>query len=129
MATVALAGLSLEEPLRRKPFAAVLFSGAPTIAGAAIVCVVTILAIFAPWIAPHDPNLQNLATAFKPPSWLAGGSAAYLLGTDDLGRDIFSRIVWGARIAYLARHAAQFGPITGPVTTEASSPSPACNKS
>ena len=99
MATVALAGLSLEEPLRRKPFAAVLFSGAPTIAGAAIVCVVTILAIFAPWIAPHDPNLQNLATAFKPPSWLAGGSAAYLLGTDDLGRDIFSRIVWGARIA------------------------------
>jgi peptide/nickel transport system permease protein len=99
MATIALAGLSLEEPLRRKPFAAVLFSGAPTIVGAAIVCVVTILAIFAPWIAPHDPNLQNLATAFKPPSWLAGGSAAYLLGTDDLGRDIFSRIVWGARIA------------------------------
>jgi peptide/nickel transport system permease protein len=99
MATAALAGLSLEEPLRRKPFAAVLFSGVPTIAGAAIVCIVAVLAILAPWIAPHDPNLQNLAIALKPPSWLTGGSAAYLLGTDDLGRDIFSRIVWGARIA------------------------------
>ena len=99
MATVALAGLSLEEPLRRKPFAAVLFSGAPTIVGAAIVCAVAVLALLAPWIAPHDPSMQNLALAFKPPSWLAGGSATYLLGTDDLGRDIFSRIVWGARIA------------------------------
>jgi len=99
MAIATLPAIPLEDAIRRKPFAAVLFSGAPTIAGAAIVFVVAILAIFAPWIAPHDPNLQNLAAAFKPPAWLAGGSSTYLLGTDDLGRDIFSRIVWGARIA------------------------------
>ncbi len=99
MASATLAAIPAEEALRRKPFAAVLFSGLPTIGGAAIVCIVAVLATFAPWIAPHDPNLQNLAGAFRPPAWLAGGSAANLLGTDDLGRDIYSRIVWGARVA------------------------------
>ncbi len=99
MATAVLPGIQSDEWVRRKPFVAVLFSGAPTIVGAAIVFVAAVLGLLAPWLAPHDPNLQNLSLAFKPPAWLSGGSPANLLGTDDLGRDIFSRIIWGARIA------------------------------
>jgi peptide/nickel transport system permease protein len=91
--------IGLGERARRRSFASILFAGPATIAGAVIIAVTTIFAVLAPWIAPHDPNLQNLSAAFKPPSWLAGGSGVYLLGTDDLGRDIFSRIVWGARVA------------------------------
>ena len=52
---------------------------------------VIVCAVFAPWIAPHDPNAQNLAQ----PS--AGISANHWLGTDDLGRDVLSRLIWGAR--------------------------------
>ena len=52
---------------------------------------VIVCAIFAPWIAPHDPNAQNLEQAS------AGISASHWLGTDDLGRDVLSRLIWGAR--------------------------------
>jgi peptide/nickel transport system permease protein len=98
--TVAIAAVPFSDELApRRSFVSLLFAGPATIAGAIVIAIVAVFAIFAPWIAPHDPNLQNLGAAFKPPSWLQGGSAAYLLGTDDLGRDIFSRIVWGARVA------------------------------
>lgn len=83
----------------RRSFARTLFAGPATIVGAGIVALIAICAIFAPWLAPHDPNLQQLAIAAKPPSWLAGGDRAYVLGTDNLGRDILSRMLWGARIA------------------------------
>jgi peptide/nickel transport system permease protein len=89
----------LDEHVRRRPFVLVLFSNAATVVGGAIVVAVTLSALLAPWIAPHDPNLQNLGIAFKPPSWVAGGDQAYFLGTDNLGRDIWSRIIWGARVA------------------------------
>ena len=69
-----------------------------TLAGGFIIAVVLICAGFAPWLAPHDPTLQNLSLAAKPPAWL-GGSPAYLLGTDHLGRDVLSRVIWGARVA------------------------------
>jgi peptide/nickel transport system permease protein len=59
---------------------------------------VVIAAIGGENIAPHDPNGLDLGSAFKPPSWLEGGSIDYLLGTDNLGRDIFSRIIAGARV-------------------------------
>jgi len=100
-ATVLKNEIDLDRHVRRKPFVFVLFSGGATVVGGAIVLVVTVCALLAPWIAPHDPNLQNLALAFKPPSWIAGGDHAYLLGTDNLGRDIFSRIIWGSRVAGL----------------------------
>jgi peptide/nickel transport system permease protein len=90
---------SLDEPVRRRSFVSLLFAGPATVAGAIVIAVVAVFALCAPWIAPHDPNFQNLPAAFKPPSWLQGVTATYLLGTDDLGRDIFSRIVWGARVA------------------------------
>ncbi|HEY8332159.1 MAG TPA: ABC transporter permease [Tardiphaga sp.] len=59
---------------------------------------VVVAAIGGESIAPHDPNGLDLGAAFKPPSWLEGGSLDYLLGTDNLGRDIFSRIIAGARV-------------------------------
>jgi peptide/nickel transport system permease protein len=83
----------------RRSFARVLFAAPATIAGACIVALVAICALFAPFLAPHDPNVQHLGLALRPPSWLPGSDAHYLLGTDSLGRDIFARIVWGARIA------------------------------
>ncbi len=83
----------------RRSFARSLFAGPATAVGAAIVALVALCAVFAPWLAPHDPNAQQLAITAKPPAWLAGGDRAYLLGTDNLGRDIFSRMLWGARIA------------------------------
>lgn len=60
--------------------------------GLAIVVLLVLVAAFAPWIATHHPNEQNLAQRLLPPS------AAHWLGTDDFGRDVFSRIVHGARI-------------------------------
>lgn len=52
-------------------------------------------------IAPHDPNALNLGAAFQPPFWQEGGNLQHLLGTDNLGRDIFSRILAGARITLI----------------------------
>jgi peptide/nickel transport system permease protein len=60
--------------------------------GFAIVLLLVIVAAFAPYIATHDPIAQQLTEALKPPS------AAHWFGTDELGRDIFSRVVYGARI-------------------------------
>ncbi|WP_430437225.1 ABC transporter permease [Oceanibaculum nanhaiense] len=61
-----------------------------------------VLAFLAPWIAPHntyDVMTLNLMDAFKPPVWEAGGDPNYLLGTDDQGRDVFSTIMFGARVS------------------------------
>jgi peptide/nickel transport system permease protein len=65
-----------------------------------LVCVGS--AVFAPWIAPQNPfdsATLNLNDGFTPPAWTAGGSARFLLGTDDQGRDILSTIMYGARIS------------------------------
>ena len=69
--------------------------------GGLVLLVVATAAILAPWVAPHDPAKQSLIRRFTPPVWAAGGSASYLLGTDQVGRDIFSRMVHGARISLL----------------------------
>src|SRR5690606_4959010 len=53
--------------------------------------------IFAPLVAPHDPLKQNLGDNFKPPMWVNGGDATYPFGTDPLGRDLLSRLIYGAR--------------------------------
>ena len=68
---------------------------------AAILLLLLICALFSPWIAPHDPIEQNLADALKPPFWEKGGTTAHILGTDNLGRDILSRIVYGARVSII----------------------------
>ncbi|MEW2506767.1 ABC transporter permease [Amycolatopsis sp. NPDC047767] len=58
-------------------------------------------AVFAPLIAPYDPGTQDLLVRLHPPAWQAGGDASHLLGTDQLGRDILSRLCYGARISLL----------------------------
>jgi peptide/nickel transport system permease protein len=68
--------------------------------GLLILTLMAVWALFAPQIAPHDPNAQLLSMRLRPPLW-AGGTATYLLGTDDLGRDLLSRIIYGTRISLL----------------------------
>jgi dipeptide transport system permease protein len=67
--------------------------------GLVVVTVLFLLALFAPWIAPHAPDATNSAVFLKPPVWQAGGSSTYLLGTDAIGRDILSRLIFGARLS------------------------------
>ena len=55
--------------------------------------------IFAPQLAPHNPLRGSLSARLKPPMWVAGGSITYPLGTDKVGRDILSRIIYGARVS------------------------------
>jgi peptide/nickel transport system permease protein len=69
----------------------------PVLLGGGIVLAIVLMAILAPLISPHDPLAQVLVDRLKPPAWLPGGTAGYLLGTDANGRDILSRIIWGAR--------------------------------
>ena len=71
-----------------------------TLFGAAIVGFAIFVAIFAPLLAPHDPFVQNLNNRLVPPLWM-GGQSGHLLGTDQLGRDYFSRLIFGARISII----------------------------
>ncbi|TGQ65093.1 MAG: ABC transporter permease [Mesorhizobium sp.] len=63
-------------------------------------------AIFAPLIAPQDPLAQDLMLERLPPFWLDGAEPGYWLGTDSLGRDLFSRLIFGGRIAFIVAFAA-----------------------
>lgn len=67
----------------------------PAVAGAIIVAVLLFVALFAPWLMPHDPADQNLALKRQPPG------AVYLLGADEFGRDILSRVILGSRVTLL----------------------------
>src|SRR5436853_582909 len=69
--------------------------GFPTIP-IAILLVLVFTAVFAEFIAPHNPEVGSLSQRFKPPAWVAGGSAEHWLGTDHIGRDVLSRLIFGA---------------------------------
>ena len=58
-------------------------------------------ALFAPWVAPHNPSEQYRDFLLTPPSWLEGGQIQFLLGTDELGRDLLSRLIHGSRLSLL----------------------------
>jgi len=60
---------------------------------------IALVAIFANFLAPHNPEIGSLTARFKPPFWQTGGSTKYLLGTDQLGRDVLSRLIFGARVS------------------------------
>jgi peptide/nickel transport system permease protein len=66
---------------------------------ALILGVIAFVAIFANLLAPHNPEIGSLTARFRPPFWETGGSAKYLLGTDQLGRDVLSRLIFGARVS------------------------------
>ena len=74
--------------------------------GAIIVVVVIAVAVFAPWLSPHDPLKQDILRRLQAPSWVEGGSPENLLGTDTLGRDLLSRIIHGSRISLVVGVAA-----------------------
>ena len=67
--------------------------------GVCFLVLLLVVAIFAPLFAPHDPGDQDLVNRLKPPFWADGGSTENLLGTDGLGRDVLSRLMYGARIS------------------------------
>ena len=69
--------------------------------GLAVLLLLVFTALCAPWLAPHNPLDQDLMAAALPPAWSEGGDPAYLLGTDSLGRDLLSRLIWGARPALI----------------------------
>ncbi|RMF40046.1 MAG: ABC transporter permease, partial [Alphaproteobacteria bacterium] len=80
--------------------------------------VLALVALLAPWIAPHDPLAQDLLLQKRPPIWADRGIAGHLLGTDSLGRDVLSRLIFGARTALIVALAAAtlaclFGTILG----------------
>jgi peptide/nickel transport system permease protein len=91
------------ENLRRLPLLPLLVIG-----------VFIFISIFGEWLAPLPYNQQNLRLRFLPPAWLDGGSMHYLLGTDNLGRDILSRIIVGAHASFIVAIAAlAFGSVIG----------------
>jgi len=90
-----------------------------TITAAAIVLVCVLAAVFAPWVAPHNPfdlRTLNLLDAFTPPSWTERGNPAYFLGTDDQGRDVISAIIFGSRMSLVIGLAATLLAMTIGVT-------------
>src|ERR687893_1116642 len=96
----AVAAPSVETRSRRQDFLRTFFSHRLAIFGAVIMSIFILMAIFAPLIAPYGPLRQDLAGKFAPPS------RAHLLGQDELGRDILSRVIYGARISLTAGLAA-----------------------
>ncbi len=69
------------------------------IAGGGFIFILLVLALGAAWIAPKDPLEQDILLGATPPFWLPGAEPGHWLGTDDLGRDALSRVIYGARIA------------------------------
>ncbi|MFD1328508.1 ABC transporter permease subunit [Mycoplana ramosa] len=67
--------------------------------GLVIFLAILFLAIFAPWVAPHSPSIQNREMLLLPPAWQTGGNWGHVLGTDAVGRDILSRLIYGARFS------------------------------
>jgi len=92
-----------------------------TIVAAVVTLLLFVAALFAPWLAPYntyDVASLNLIDAFRPPAWADGGDPAFLLGTDDQGRDVLSSIMFGLRISLLVGFAsvvlaALFGTLLG----------------
>jgi dipeptide transport system permease protein len=84
-------------PLRE--FWAYFSANTGAVLGLFILVVVLLLALFADFIAPHSPYQTNPAAFLKPPFWQSGGSFSYPLGTDAIGRDILSRLIYGARLS------------------------------
>jgi ABC-type dipeptide/oligopeptide/nickel transport system permease subunit len=92
---MAEAALELEAGTTR--FWRALRRSAKGLTGFALIALMVATALAAPIVAPHDPARQVIEWRFLPPAWADGGDPAHLLGGDDLGRDIFSRVLLGAR--------------------------------
>jgi peptide/nickel transport system permease protein len=67
----------------------------------AILLIIALVALFADVLAPYDPQIGTLSLRYRPPFWQTGGSIAHLLGTDHVGRDVLSRLIFGARVSMI----------------------------
>jgi peptide/nickel transport system permease protein len=85
-----------------------MFGHAGFMIGAIIIAIIVVLALLAPWVSPHDPDDQVLSRKLIPPVWFDSPKVTWdhPLGTDQLGRDYLSRLLWGARISLLIGFAA-----------------------
>ena len=95
-----MSGIVIEQsrPARRRLPA---FRHLATLLGAVIVATALLVAIFAPSLTPHDPFAQDLNLRLIPPVWMEGSQPTHLLGTDQIGRDYLSRLIYGTRISML----------------------------
>lgn len=69
--------------------------------GLGLLAMLVFAAIFAPWLTPHDPIQQSVIDRFLPPVWVEGSDPAFLLGTDHLGRDVLTRVLYAGRVSLL----------------------------
>ena len=92
---------ALEPPHPLREFWRYFSSNKGAVGGLVIVVLVLLIALFAPFIAPYAPDLTDPNVFLKPPAWQAEGSSAHWLGTDAFGRDVYSRVMYGARISLL----------------------------
>jgi ABC-type dipeptide/oligopeptide/nickel transport system permease subunit len=77
-----------------------------SVAAAAVMLLIVASALFAPLVAPHDPLAVNIRHRLAPPAWMEGGAAEHLLGTDQIGRDLLSRVIYGGRVSLVVGVAA-----------------------
>lgn len=90
------------------------WSDAGLVAGGLVIMLFAVIAVFAPWLSPHDPLDQDLIASLLPPFWHSDSDPAYWLGTDSLGRDLLSRVIHASRIALtVAILAASFAAVLG----------------
>ena len=93
---------ALDQQNVRSPFQRalkIMFRDKAGLAGAILFSIVVFSAIFAPYISPHSPTEQNLRISRQPPAWQEDGDWEYPFGTDNLGRDMLSRIIFGTRVS------------------------------
>jgi peptide/nickel transport system permease protein len=86
-------------PSRGVQLRARIFGHTTILIGASVVLFMLAVAVFAPWLAPDDPFVQDLSRRLLPPVWHERGSWSHVLGTDQLGRDYLSRLIYGSRIS------------------------------
>jgi peptide/nickel transport system permease protein len=94
--TIDLVGPTTQTLLRRR-----IFGHKGLMIGTTLLTIALLMALLAPLLAPHDPYAQDLTRRLIPPIWHDKGTWTHLFGTDNLGRDYFSRVVYGARISLL----------------------------
>ncbi|MDP9932764.1 ABC transporter permease [Variovorax paradoxus] len=94
------------------PLTARLVRNPRVVIGGIVMALLLLCALFAPWLSPHDPLDQDFLAQLQPPVWseaappAEAGKTPYWLGTDNLGRDVLSRLIWGARTALIVSFAA-----------------------
>jgi peptide/nickel transport system permease protein len=93
--------MSATSPAREDPLWRQLLRSRRVVLGGGWLLLLVVLALFAGWIAPHDPLDQDIVNGFKQPFWSPKAEPGFLLGTDNLGRDVLSRLIHGTQVALI----------------------------